>query len=174
MLPLLHARVNAAEGEEFFFVVNHFRAARAGERIIFLQEDRFFRADFLAEAAEDAPKHVDLEFLRHLLRVRTIRELPRRTGRRDLDGLGRTDKFAKLAAHAFGAAFLILHKIRRAAIALRHDPFLLGILHRHFLFEEVAQRDFEPADDGRQIKPLPKIQWFAFDDHLKFLNPGNR
>src|SRR5438552_302471 len=31
LFPLLNACVNAAEGEEFFFVVNHFFAARAGE-----------------------------------------------------------------------------------------------------------------------------------------------
>src|SRR5262245_52438800 len=118
VFPFLDARVNATEREEFFFVVNHLRTARAGERIIFLQENRFLGTDFLAEAAEDASQHVDLEFLRHLFRIGTVSDLARRTGRRDLDGFRRADKFAKLAAHAFGAAFLILHEIWRTTITL--------------------------------------------------------
>src|SRR5438093_155424 len=99
--------MNAAEFEQLFSVVNHLRAARAGERIILLQEDGFLRADFLAEAAENAAKHVDLEFLRHLLRVRAVGRLARRTGRRDLDGLGRADKLAELARDALGVAVLV-------------------------------------------------------------------
>ena len=55
-------------------------------------------------------------------------------GRRDADGFGRAHKFAKLAAHAFGRAFLIAHKIRRAAEAGRHSPKFLGIAECGFEF----------------------------------------
>jgi hypothetical protein len=41
VFPLLNACMNAAEREQLLFVVNHFLPARAGERIILLQEDRF-------------------------------------------------------------------------------------------------------------------------------------
>src|SRR5206468_1734973 len=64
--PLLDAGADAAERQQFFLVVNHLLAAAADQRIILLQKDRLFRADFLAEAAVDAAKHVDLEFRRHL------------------------------------------------------------------------------------------------------------
>src|ERR1051325_304682 len=60
LFPLLDAGVRAAEGKEFFLVVNQLLAREAGERIVFLQEDRLLRADFLAIAAEDAAEHVDL------------------------------------------------------------------------------------------------------------------
>src|ERR1039457_4070087 len=59
VFPLLDAAVCAAEREEFFLVVNHFITARAGERIILLQENGLLRADFLAKAAENAAEHVD-------------------------------------------------------------------------------------------------------------------
>src|SRR5437870_12504016 len=95
LFPLLNACVDTAEGEEFFFVVNHFLAARAGERVVLHQEDCFLRADFLAEAAENAAKHVDLEFLRHLLRVWAVSELPDRARWNNFNGLWRTDEFAK-------------------------------------------------------------------------------
>src|SRR5262245_60967031 len=69
VLPLLDAGVGSAQGEQFLLVVNQFGATRAGERVIFLQEDGFLGTHFLAEAAEDAAKHVDLKLLRHLFGI---------------------------------------------------------------------------------------------------------
>src|SRR5205809_7740459 len=64
VFPLLDAVVvDAAEREEFFFVVNHLLPARAGQRVIFHQEDGFFGTNLLAITAEDAAEHIDLEFL---------------------------------------------------------------------------------------------------------------
>src|ERR1017187_5684024 len=167
VFPLLDAAMDAAQREEFFLVVNHLRAACAGERIILLQENGLLRPDFLAEAAEDAAEHVDLEFERHLLGVRTVGQGTGRAGRNNFDRLGWADEFAKLARDALGVAFLIAHEIWRPAVAFGHNPLFLGILHRHLLLEEMTERDFEPAGNRRQVKPFPKIQWFAFDDHFK-------
>src|SRR5438045_1586859 len=72
VLPFLDAGAGTAEREEFLFVVDHLFASEAAERIVLLQEDRFLRADFLAEAAENAAEHVDFELLRHLLRVGAV------------------------------------------------------------------------------------------------------
>ena len=87
----------------------------------------------------------------------SIRQLAGRTRRRDLDRFGRADEFAKLAGDALGVAFLVFHEVGRAAIAFGHSPLFLGILQRHFLFEEMAQGDFEPADNGGHVKPLPEV-----------------
>src|SRR5262249_47552922 len=82
------------------------------------------------------------------------------------DGLRRADKLTQLAGHALGAVFLVLHQIRRAAVTRRHGPLFLGILHRHFFAEEMADGDLEPADDPRQVKPFPKTQFVAVYNHL--------
>src|SRR5207249_3125465 len=74
--------VDAAQGEQFFFVVNHLLAAGAGERVVFHQEDRLFRTNLLAITAEDAAEHVNLKFLRHLLRVRAVGDLSDRKSTR--------------------------------------------------------------------------------------------
>src|SRR6266850_5662389 len=167
LLPFLDAIiVDAAKREQFFFIVNHLLAGGARERVIFHQENRLLGTDFLAETAEDATKHVNLKLLRHLLRVRPVGLRAVRAGWDDSYGFGRTDEFAKLAGDALGVAFLVLHEIRRAAVTFGHDPFLLGILQRHFLFEKMAQRDFEPADDGWQVKPLPKVQFASLNNHF--------
>src|SRR5256886_10450850 len=167
VFPFLNAVVvDATQGEQFFFVVNHLFAAGAGERIVFHQENRLLRTNLLAIAAEDAAEHVDLKFFRHLLRVRAVGDRPFRAWRNDFDSLGRADKFAELAGDALGVAFLVARQVRRSAIALRHDRFLFRILHRRFLPEEVTQCDFEPTDDRRQVKPLPETQFFSFNNHL--------
>src|ERR1022692_3729632 len=170
--PFLDAGADAAKREQFFLVVNHLFAAGAGERVVLLQKDRFLRANFLAEAAKDAAQHVDLKFLRHLFRVGAVGGFAKFAGRRDADGFRRANKFAKLARNAFRVAVLILHEIGRAAIFRRERPFLLGIFHRHhFALDErgigVLQRDFQSADDGRQIKLFPKRQGFAIYNHFR-------
>ena len=171
--PFLDAADFAAKRQEFFLVVNHLVAVRADERIILLQENRLFRANFLTEAAEDAAEHVDLKFRRHFFRVGAVGLLTVLAGRRDANGFRRTDKFAELARNAFRVAFLILHEIWRAAITGWQRPFLFGIFHRHhFALDErgvgVLERHLQPADDGRQIKLFPKRQWLAINNHFVF------
>src|SRR5208283_4550034 len=97
-LVLMHA----AEGKQFLLVVDHFLPARAGERIVFHEENRLLRTDFLAEAAEDATEHVDFKLPGRLLYVARLGRTPG-TGRRDADGLGGADELAQLAGNAFGA-----------------------------------------------------------------------
>src|SRR5439155_13069086 len=106
----------------------------------------------LGIAAEDAAEHVDLKFSWQLLRIRPVGGRTVGAWRYDPDRLGRTDEFTELAGDALGIAVLVLDQIGRPAIALGHDPFLFGILHRDFLAEEVAQRDLKPADNRRQVK----------------------
>src|SRR5258707_3980625 len=82
--------VNASECEELFLIVNHLIAAGAGKRIIFHEEDGFFRTNLLAISAEDAPKHVNLKFLRRLLDITNLRYAAR-ARRHDPNGLSRAN-----------------------------------------------------------------------------------
>src|SRR5881398_561044 len=50
--------VDAAQGEEFFLVVDQFLAAPSGERVVRHQEDRPLRTDLLAIAAQDAAEQI--------------------------------------------------------------------------------------------------------------------
>jgi len=95
------------QGEEFFLVVDHFVARLSGQRVVLLQEDRLLRADFLAVAAEDASEHVDLEFEAAIFSAFERSAGDHSGGRRDPDGLGRTDEFAELAGDTLGIALLI-------------------------------------------------------------------
>src|SRR5438552_19028344 len=64
LLPLADlVQMDAAQRQQFFFVINQFFSRRARERVIFHQENGFFGADFLAIAAKDAAQHVDLKLL---------------------------------------------------------------------------------------------------------------
>jgi hypothetical protein len=47
--------------QEFIFPVNAIVIFLEGQLVILAHHDRFFRADFFAEAAENAAKHIDLE-----------------------------------------------------------------------------------------------------------------
>src|SRR5439155_11943283 len=140
----------ASQGEQFLFIVNHLIAAGAGERIILHQENGFFRTNLLAIPAENATQHVNLEFFWRLFDIACFR-CSCRSWRYYPNGSRRTNKLAQLAGNAFDPFILIRNEVRRATISLRHYPFLLRILHRHFLFEEVAERDFKPAEDRWQV-----------------------
>src|SRR4051794_33134709 len=142
--------MSTAESEELFFVVNEFLPRAAGEGIVLHEEDRFFRADFLAVAAKNAAEHIDLKFFGSFFDIANL-GAPFRAGRFDTNGFWRAYEFAQLTGNAFGASRLIFHEVRRATITFRNDPTLLGILHGHFLLEEVAQADLESAEDGRNI-----------------------
>src|SRR6185369_1066622 len=157
--------MDSAQRKQLFFVVDHLGAAGAGQRVIFQKENRFLRANFLAEAAEDAAKHVDVKFFGGLFHIAGFGSSSR-PWRNNVNGFGRTDELEELAGDAFGAALLILHQVRRTPVTLRHDPLLFGILHRHFFLKKMPNRDLESADNRRQVKPLPKIEFFAFNDHF--------
>src|SRR5438876_8137443 len=61
LLPLAgFVLMNATERQQFFLVVDHLFPTGADERVIFHQENGFFRANFLAITAEDAAKHINL------------------------------------------------------------------------------------------------------------------
>src|SRR6266446_6611955 len=141
LLPLADfILVDATQFEQLFFVVDHFLAARAGQRVILHQENGFLGAYFLAVTAEDAAEHVDLEFLRGFLDVAGFGRAPR-PRRDDTNGFWWTNELAQLAGDAFGASLLVLDQIGRAAISIRNNPFLLGVLHRNLFPEEMAKRD---------------------------------
>ena len=57
----------AADFVEFFFVVDHFFAAGAGDGVVLAEVDGLLWADFFAESAVDTTDHVDLEFFRLFL-----------------------------------------------------------------------------------------------------------
>jgi hypothetical protein len=54
---------NSADFEQFLSVMDHVRAREAGDRIIFAQKDRLFRADLFTHPAKNAADHVDIERL---------------------------------------------------------------------------------------------------------------
>ena len=114
LLPLADfVLVDPAKGKQFFFVVNHFVPACAGERIIFHEKDRFFGADFLTKPAEDAAEHVDLKFLGRLLDIAHFGRAGR-SRRRDADcfGRGASGQDPQVAAQSGGSA-----RARRRALA---------------------------------------------------------
>jgi len=88
--------MRATEGQELFFVEHHLFAGHAVDGVGLHQEDRFFGADFLAQAAVDASEHVDLKFFWAFFNVACAGQAVG-SGRGDADGFGRADKLAKLA-----------------------------------------------------------------------------
>jgi hypothetical protein len=71
-----------------------------------------------------------------------------------------------LAGNAFGASDLVFDQIGSPAITFGHDPFFFRILEGDLLFKKMTQADFEPAEDGGEVKPFPQIQFFTFNNHL--------
>ena len=170
---------------------NHFLAGAAGQRVVaahfvFLvaliivlgEEDGFLGANLLAKSAEDAAQHVNFKILRHLLSAFAVGVFAVLTRRRDADSLGRADKFAQLAAHAFGVVLLIAHQIRRAAEPFGHGPEFLRIIecglefvvlifllvHLRFLErEKVAECDFKAVQECGNVQALPPAQLHSFD-----------
>src|SRR5262249_22327103 len=98
------------------------------------KEDRLLGADLLAVAAEDAAQRVQVEALGALLDVR------RDLARLDRDRLRRTDELAELTGHALDPAVLILDEHRQPPEPRRELGPFLGVLERHFLPEDVPER----------------------------------
>jgi len=148
----------ATEFVKLGFVVDHFGAGEAGDGVVLQQEDGFLGADFLAEAAVDAADHVDVEGLGRFFNFGEGGVEGNFAGM-DADGAGRADKFAELATDAFFAAFFIADEGGCAAVAFRHGPFFLGILHGDFfaaeeMVDEMTGGDLQPGEDAGQIEVL--------------------
>src|SRR5262245_11031729 len=104
------------------------------------QEDRVLGARFLAVAAEDAAKHVDLVALGVALAGRIPLGL-RVLTRLHVDRVGGTDGRAEAAADAALEAVLVAVKLVEAPEARIHLHALLGVAERDRLLEEMRQRD---------------------------------
>src|SRR5439155_26402610 len=97
-----------------------------------------------AEAAHDAPQHVDLELHRVLLDP-----LVRLLARHDVDTIGMTDRRAHVTCDAFGRAVGTLREHVHAAEALAVVSLLLGVADRRRelsaqVRDHVLERDAEP------------------------------
>src|SRR5205814_3314662 len=128
--PLLDGvRALPAQRVQRLLVVHELCARFAPELELLRHEDRLLRARLLAEAAEDAPEHVDVEDRRPALDDIPGLEL----AGDDVDRLGRAHVLAERARHALRAALVVLHEDGRPAVVVLHLPPLLGVLHRHAL-----------------------------------------
>src|SRR6266545_4117527 len=90
-----HAMHHSADLEESFLVMHHIGTREAGDGVIFAQENRLLRTNFLTHPAVNAADHVDIEFLRKLF------DLGETVCRRNLvgnnfDRARRANEFAKL------------------------------------------------------------------------------
>src|SRR5689334_2195891 len=113
-----------AIGEQLLLVVEELLAGLGGELEIGSLDDGVDRAGFLAEAAIDALRHVD---------VVTRRAAAAVLARLGLDGDGerRADRLAQLAGDAALLAAGIAAQRMLAAEARGERPLLIGIVHRH-------------------------------------------
>ena len=132
LIPFVHeSDALAADFVEAIFVVHHFLAAGAGDDVVGAEIDGLLGADFLAHAAVDAADHVDIKFLRAFLNLGPFIIAGDFT-RRDFDGLGRADEFAKLTGNTTLAIEFVGDEGGCATVVFRElvIPLLLGILHR--------------------------------------------
>ena len=163
LVPLIVlVRERPAEFVELIFVVHHLGAGVAGHRVLVLEEDRFLRADFLAEPAVNAAEHVDIEGLRGFFDVHAVGLVSGDFAGRDPDGFGRADEFAELAGNTFFAAVRVAHKCRHAAVAGRNSGALFGILERLLRRDEMLKGRSQPTHDLRKVGALEERERLAF------------
>ena len=143
-------------------MVNHLGAGVAGHRVLVLEEDRFFRADFLAEPAVNAAEHVDVEGLRGFFDVRAVSLVGGDFAGRDADRFGRADEFAELARNTFFAAVRVAHKCRHAAVAGRNGGALFRILERLLRRDEMLEGRSQATRDLREVGALEEGERLAF------------
>src|SRR4029453_3381011 len=98
----------SADLEKFFLVMHHVGTGEAGDGIIFAQENRLLRTNFLAHPAVNAADHVDIEFLRKFF------DLGETNGRRNLAGKNvdrarRKNEFAKLTGDTAHPSTRVAH-----------------------------------------------------------------
>src|SRR5262249_23360318 len=106
--------------EQALLVVVHRGAVVGGELHLAAHHDRLLGAGLLAQAAEHAARHVDVERLRVALDARA-REL----ARHDADAIGRARELAQAARDTLGLAVVELHEHRHAAGGVRAVAALL-------------------------------------------------
>src|SRR5438067_10568200 len=175
LIPLQNDTVHyAADLEQLFLVVHHFRTSEPGNGIIFAQKDCLLGANFLTHPAENAANHVNIELTRILLDFAEA-IFGRNLARLDFDGAGRANEFAELTGDATDAPRLVLHQCRRASIMFRQlrVPSLLRILHgylgaaKEHVFE-MPEGDRHPCRDRRQIQSLGPGKFGAWngDSHI--------
>src|SRR5436190_5551688 len=161
LIPLQNDTVHyAADLEQLFLVVHHFRTSEPGNGIIFAQKDCLLGANLLTHPAENAANHVNIELARILLDFAEA-TFGRNFARFDFDGAWRANEFAQLTGDAADAPRLVFHQGGCAAVMFRQlrVPFLLWILHGHLgaaekhIFE-MLERDRHARYDRRQIQSL--------------------
>src|SRR5947208_6951576 len=161
LIPLQNDTVHyAADLEQLFLVVHHFRTSEPGNGIIFAQKDCLLGANLLTHPAENAANHVNIEFARILLDFAEA-IFARNFARLDFDGARRANEFAQLTGDAADASRLVSHQGGCAAVMFRKlsIPFFLGILHCHpgateeHIFE-MPEGDRHSCCDRRQIQSL--------------------
>src|SRR5262249_23969621 len=184
LVPFQHDSVhNAADLEQFLFVMHHLRASESGDGVILAQKNRLLRTNFFAHPAENAADHVDIECFGIFLDFGEAiggRNFPRN----NLDRAWRTNEFTYLTCDTPHTARLISHQGGGAAVLLWQAvvPFLLGILHGHLratqqLVFEMLKRDGEPGNDRRQIQALAPVRSRSRDSNshdLLIWKPGIR
>src|SRR5260221_3294881 len=120
-------------------VVKQLLARLGGELEVRALDDRIDRAGFLAEAAIDAFRHVDV----------VARGAPAAIGARlGLDGDGErwADRLAQLAGDAALLAVGIAAQRMLAAEARAQRPLLIGVVYCHRRPEHVSQGEPQPRD----------------------------
>src|SRR5690348_9997749 len=110
-----HAVHDAADLEQFLFMVDHVFASEASDGVIFPQINCLFRANFLTHAAVNAADHIDIEC------VGKFFDLGEAIGRRNLGGdnfdcARRANEFTQLTGDAADPAVGIAHQGGRAAV----------------------------------------------------------
>src|SRR5262245_49466791 len=139
-------------GGQPFEIVDEADARVLRVLVVHADVNRFFRADFLAIAAKDAAKLIDLVNQRIAMALLVF-------SRHELDAVRGTDLRAQPAGDALRSALLVGQHAMRAAPARRKRPvlggLLLGILHRDLGSQQMAERQRHPLERRAQIRGLP-------------------
>src|SRR5438105_2105060 len=145
-------------------IVDEAVARVLGVLVMHADVDGFLRTHFLAVAAEHAPELVDLVDQRIAVALFVF-------ARYQLDAVRRTDLGTQAARHALRPALLVREHAMRAAPARGQRPIfrrlLLGILHRDFGPQQMAERQRHAFERGTQVRRLLRraFQDFYADRH---------
>ncbi len=120
--------------------------------------DRVFWAGLFTHAAKAAAQGVDLELDGVLLLVIPFTGL-------DVDAFRRTNRRAQHACRAVLDAIDGLDVVH-SSVPLRVLATFFGILNRHFLLEDLRDRDLQALDGLEKVESLEKT-WLVLNDHLQ-------